>query len=132
LLALTAFYPDLFAYPGGRWLYLFATAILIPALFLKTSRLSLDRFIGELSYPLYLCHILLISIIDAVGPQVTTDLRIGLTIFLSVTMSVLIEILLNDPIDRYRQRRVARQSGTVGATQVSNGSLPVRTIGYPE
>lgn len=47
------------------WLFAILT-ISIPVLFHKTSKNKYDRFLGELSYPIYICHFLLIQIVGSI------------------------------------------------------------------
>lgn len=121
LLALTLSYPWLFAFGGGRWWYLGAVAFLLPALFLKTGRIGLDRFLGELSYPFYLCHVLVLTVIDTADPQLTGKYRTYAAIAVSIGVSALAEISVNAPIDRYRQRRVKRRAATASSCPVTSG-----------
>ncbi|WP_196304756.1 acyltransferase family protein [Pseudomonas fluorescens] len=47
------------------WLFVILT-ISIPILFHKTSKNKYDKFLGELSYPIYICHFLLIQVIGSI------------------------------------------------------------------
>lgn len=76
----------------------------LPFLFHASKRWQLDRNIGNLSYPLYIIHLPLIrflelrfAIIDGVS-----------VIAVAMAMSVLILKVVEEPLERYRQRRFAR------------------------
>lgn len=45
-----------------KWTYLLFTTIAVPFLFTTTRKSKVDRFMGELSYPLYLVHVLIIGL----------------------------------------------------------------------
>lgn len=88
-------------------LYLVLIATAIPFVFIYTKSKKADRYIGELSYPIYISH-LVCSTSTEIFP-IPTPFGKGLTVCI---MTVLISILLNEliikPIERYRQRRVSR------------------------
>jgi peptidoglycan/LPS O-acetylase OafA/YrhL len=78
--------------------------VLVPFIFLKTKSLRRDGAIGELSYPVYISHILVISLIVLVfpkSPQLGLEAAV-LTIFLSIVLNILVAL----PVERIRQRRV--------------------------
>jgi peptidoglycan/LPS O-acetylase OafA/YrhL len=79
------------------FLVLVATAL--PWLFQKTKDWNADRFLGELSYPIYLIHILVGHLID--------DRIIALAMV--VASAVGLYLLVDKPIDVWRQQRL-RQS----------------------
>jgi peptidoglycan/LPS O-acetylase OafA/YrhL len=82
-------------------------AISIPFLFDWTARNSIDRLIGELSYPLYLCHFLVIFAVRASIPGVMASGRFGdICTFLSLAFAVGLYWLVVVPIDRWRAQRV--------------------------
>lgn len=92
-------------FPGKKILYCLAFSLALPFIFLRTKNLKLDAYIGELSYPLYLCHMLLLAILYWTGFSSTRWL--GLT--LAVT-SILFSVALNEfvakRIEKIRQKRV--------------------------
>lgn len=85
-------------------LFPFLFAFAVPYFFAWTKRNRQDRWIGELSYPLYLVHMLVAQVLSAVGLQVN-----GLT--LSVTSLVAaagILVVVAAPLEKLRQRRLAQ------------------------
>jgi peptidoglycan/LPS O-acetylase OafA/YrhL len=81
-------------------------ALCLPFLFDTFSRKEWDATIGNLSYPVYLVHMLIISVLAAVFHT-----SAGVVVApLSLLVAAFIARYVDDPIDRYRQRRVQRQS----------------------
>ncbi|HLA60429.1 MAG TPA: acyltransferase [Puia sp.] len=87
------------------------TFICIPVIFLGSKLDKIDRMLGELSYPVYISHYLLI--------QVALYLDIPRTGLFITIFSVLFSILLNEIISRrvenLRQRRMRMASGLTTA-----------------
>lgn len=75
----------------------------IPFIFLISKNNSIDRYIGELSYPIYICHILLISIVSYL-PKVTNSIAYNVIIY-TVFLSILINLYLQNPIERIFKRK---------------------------
>jgi peptidoglycan/LPS O-acetylase OafA/YrhL len=81
-------------------------ALCLPFLFDTFSRKDWDAIIGNLSYPVYLVHALIISVVTAVfhaGDGIVVAV-------LSLLVAAFIARYVDDPVSRYRQRRVERQS----------------------
>ena len=72
----------------------------VPRLFELTAKIAWDRYLGELSYPLYICHFLFGWILL---PESISSAY--LAIALSLLASILIYRFLEAPIDRWRQSR---------------------------
>jgi peptidoglycan/LPS O-acetylase OafA/YrhL len=99
--ALTLLFP-FWPVPGQRWIYYAIIATSLPLLFGSTRKIGWDRWVGNLSYPVYMTHMLVLSII-------TATLKMGHpTLVLSVTLITSIFILkwVEEPLDQWRQRRV--------------------------
>lgn len=91
--------------------------ICLPFIFERTKRLKVDSYIGDLSYPVYLNHVLLLSLLGQFGFSASRWL--GLTL---AVLSILFALLLNEfvakPIERFRQSRVrASKSRITGARE---------------
>ena len=55
----------------GPWgnIFYFLLALAIPVIFLWSKDLRADNWLGELAYPAYICHILVLSMIDEFGGE---------------------------------------------------------------
>jgi len=86
-------------------IYLLVLIPLVPILFSLSKHSKIDRFIGELSYPIYLSHLFIYySLKSYFLPE---DLHFGVTTaILSIALSSLIIIFVSDPLDRFRQARL--------------------------
>jgi peptidoglycan/LPS O-acetylase OafA/YrhL len=95
---LTAAYPWL---PLARPLYLFAVAFCLPGVVLLGRSNPLDKVLGDLSYPVYLIHPLF--------EIVVLPTRQVVPVVLSLALAYLVIVLIEKPLDLYRQARVSRQ-----------------------
>ncbi len=88
------------------WLQNFLAAITIPFLFAVTFDNRVDRFVGELSYGVYLNHLLVISVV-AVGIKnmgLPPQAYFPLVLLSCGVFSYLTSMLIELPIDRIRAR----------------------------
>jgi peptidoglycan/LPS O-acetylase OafA/YrhL len=85
-----------------------AVVVGVPRLFELTRDIAWDKYLGELSYPLYICHFLFGWILL---PETVPG--VYLAVFLSVAMSVLLYHLVDRPVDRWRQSRFAKTQRTM-------------------
>jgi len=87
---------------------IFAAAI--PFVFNYTKKLKFDRFIGELSYPIYLTHFFIINFVLEFLHQHLAIAKVMplLAVVFSILFSILIGKYLIKPIDNYRERRVGQ------------------------
>lgn len=83
----------------------------LPYLFLWTKNMTYDRLIGELSYPIYICHILILTIVLSFKIDNPIFIQGGVCIAVCV-LSVLFGSVMNKfieiPLDKYRQRRIKK------------------------
>ncbi len=80
----------------------FALIAAIPWLFLLTRHNKLDRNVGEYSYPLYLCHVLVFELYGLLAWS--SPCSAYLMIAGAVGFAVLLTIAGDKPVDRYRHR----------------------------
>jgi peptidoglycan/LPS O-acetylase OafA/YrhL len=100
----------------GTLVLLYAGVVLaIPVLFARCSRLSWDRAIGDLSYPVYLLHVSVIRFFDLpavaghLGKEFHGSLAHASVIAIaSIALSWVIVRTIDHRIDAYRQARLAR------------------------
>ena len=92
---------------------LVAVIVGVPRLFVLTKNISWDRYLGELSYPLYICHFLFGWILQ---PESTAQSYLAL--LLSLVTSILLYRFLERPIDRWRQSRFEKSRQPLGAPRL--------------
>lgn len=103
------FIPPIFFYTFKQYVFYFLVFISIPYLFIIESSLEYSFYLGELSYPLYISHMLVLSIVDSLPKLSFLSNWIGtFDILLAIFIAVLLKESLLDPIDRYRALRVKR------------------------
>jgi peptidoglycan/LPS O-acetylase OafA/YrhL len=87
-----------------------AVIIGVPRLFALTRNIAWDRYLGELSYPLYICHFL-------VGWMILPETVAGayVSLFLSLATAMALYRFVECPIDRWRQSRFEKTHRTDGA-----------------
>jgi peptidoglycan/LPS O-acetylase OafA/YrhL len=91
---------------GGRiWVNFALFALALPLLFEFSRRVNFDRFVGELSYPIYLIHWPMGQLVSQIG---FSDLNVRATVSLVATLilSVALVKLVVQPVDRYRAARL--------------------------
>lgn len=87
--------------------YFLLLTVSLPAVFEKTKACELDRLIGDLSYPLYLCHVLVLWVLHQVpvfrkeGPVYALCGAIA-----SIAVAWMITYWLDERIDAFRQTRL--------------------------
>jgi len=86
-----------------RWIYIGAVAIALPTVFTLSKDWKVDRWIGDLSYPIYLWHILVLNWVTPVG-----ELRAYACVAATLALSALSLRLIDRPMDRVRHRFAAR------------------------
>lgn len=92
------------SYPVLEAITPFAFALVVPYLFYWTKHNKWDRWIGELSYPLYLVHVLVGKVLATVGLPVTGPTMTAA----SLVMAVLLLVVVAAPLEKVRQRFIAR------------------------
>ncbi|MNT94039.1 hypothetical protein D3C72_2356420 [compost metagenome] len=70
---------------------------------MATKNNKIDRFVGDLSYPFYLAHIF---VMWAVPPAYAKGNVLPFLVTLGISFALL--LLIDRPIDRYRQYRAGR------------------------
>ena len=101
-------YP-LYGGPEGQFLQPARVALLtlvavgLPFLFLHTGTIAFDRLAGELSYPVYLCHLIFVQIVHT-GPIARALIVVACSIGCAYATHRWAEV----PLDRIRQRRYQR------------------------
>jgi peptidoglycan/LPS O-acetylase OafA/YrhL len=78
--------------------------LLLPLLFLFQSRRKWDKWIGDLSYPVYICHVLIIYLIDMTFGSSRGIETAFLAVLLSVAFAIALNVLIANPIESLRTR----------------------------
>jgi peptidoglycan/LPS O-acetylase OafA/YrhL len=78
-----------------------AIIVAVPWLFELTRTFAIDRYIGELSYPLYICHYLFGSLLLP-----NTYAGVYSALLLSLATSVVLYHLIDRPLNTWRQNRL--------------------------
>lgn len=87
-------------------LYLFIFPLFVPSLFQLTKHNKIDRFLGDLSYPLYMIHYIVLKFFWSYGTEVKW---LGTYVTLcSIAMAVIIHWFLERPVDKYRHNLAKR------------------------
>lgn len=112
LIMLREFIPGFRNYPGASYV---ALTIALPFIFEAFRKIAWDRWIGNLSYPVYLFHSAVIVV--AHNHFHTADFLpiIAATLLISGVVNLGVE----EPLERYRQRRAARHAKGRAALQES-------------
>lgn len=96
--------------PGGfaKELVTYGLAVVcLPYAFHYTKHMKLDRMVGELSYPIYISHWLIIVLLRYYYPPALLP---ALSLVVTVAFCMAFNILFSDRIERYRQKRVLAAS----------------------
>lgn len=88
----------------GRWVVYGAITLAIPFVFSSFQGVAFDRWIGDLSYPIYLTHLMMIGLVLTFEPPAGAWVAFAGTI----ALSCLLLWRVDHPVDRWRQARIAR------------------------
>lgn len=83
----------------------FLTIILLPFIFKLTKNNKKDKFIGELSYPVYISHFLIIDFLTHFT-QINHYYLSLIASIVSIILSILLLQFVMKPIDKIRQKRI--------------------------
>lgn len=94
----------------------YATLIfLLPLAFLASGRHPIDRFLGELSYPLYLGHIAVIAVVVTKFGALSKNWQVCLMLAVASLLAAGCYLFIERPVDRFRHSRfLHRQSAESG------------------
>lgn len=106
IIGYVAFYQYVGGYFGGFVLFF---SMAIPFIFEVNKDSKLDRYVGELSYPVYILHMPILMIVSKASeiiniPSLVSEITMVLSVFLS---SFFIRFLMI-PLDQYRQKQVQK------------------------
>jgi peptidoglycan/LPS O-acetylase OafA/YrhL len=103
------------------WLAYLGFALSLPFLFAASKSNKIDRWIGELSYPLYLVHGLTIGVIFGKLHRPAGDFawESGV-VLLSIAAAIAMLLLVDRPVDAWRHRRFTRRDRAIAAPALSD------------
>ena len=81
--------------------------ILLPFIFILTEKIKWDRSLGELSYPVYMCHLLLSAVLVNL-PFYKLQYRGIILAVASITFAILLNKFVARPIEKLRQSRIEK------------------------
>ncbi len=86
--------------------FFFLLFLSIPFIFELSKKSKIDRYIGDLSYPIYLIHALIITFVYKLNHVIISK---GITvIIISIITSMILKFLISDRIENYRQNRLTK------------------------
>lgn len=80
----------------------------LPFIFHATKRWKWDRLIGELSYPLYISHLLVLIAVRAAMKGMPVATVAIVCVIASLALAVLLVVLVEIPVENWRQERVRK------------------------
>jgi peptidoglycan/LPS O-acetylase OafA/YrhL len=90
-----------------NWPILILIVLAVAPLFYGTRNNRIDRWLGELSYPLYVCHLLVAELLARYMPAWSTAGN-ALYVASSIGLSAILVFAIIDPIDQVRRNLGAR------------------------
>ncbi len=103
---------DFLPIPYKYQIYLLLFFICLPFIFILTKQWKHDIYIGELSYPIYISHLLVLTCINTFKKTMNSELGLSLTI-LTILFSIALNELVAKKIERIRQKRILHASDTL-------------------
>lgn len=107
-----------------RWIVYCAMALGTPIAFSLTRNSAIDRWIGELSYPIYLSQLFTVALVLAMEWPWQSWMAILLTLGLSAAIMMMVE----RPVDRWRQKRAQRALQARERARYPLGTGPVQGV----
>jgi len=94
----------LFTIPYGIYIYLLLFFLSLPFIFILSKNWKIDRYIGELSYPIYISHMLILTLVKYSHIKIS---ELGVTIVLfSIIFSIFLNEFIAKKVEVYRQNRL--------------------------
>jgi peptidoglycan/LPS O-acetylase OafA/YrhL len=91
-------------FSSNKILYFGVIAGALPFLFHYLKDNKVDNLIGQFSYPMYISHLLIASILHAIPVPLVQHSWVILTV--TILFSWLLDVAVIRPVEKYRQRRV--------------------------
>lgn len=97
------------SFPRMSYVYISVFFICLPFIFILTKNWKNDKYIGELSYPIYISHIFVLISIKAFKVPIIGGMGFTLTI-ITVLFSIVLNELVAKKIETIRQKRIRLNS----------------------
>jgi peptidoglycan/LPS O-acetylase OafA/YrhL len=94
--------------PLKIYIYYILFFLALPFVFKFTKNSKIDRFLGDLSYPVYISHLLVLLVLIQCRISSLYHLGLYLSVF-SILFSIVLQFLFIQPIEKYRQKRVGKK-----------------------
>lgn len=104
IIVFTIFYSHV-NFPQKENLYFLLFFLSLPIIFHHTKNIKIDRYIGELSYPIYISHIFVLNIITAFKIPIPFGQGLTLSVF-TILFSILLNEFVAKRIEKTRQSRL--------------------------
>jgi peptidoglycan/LPS O-acetylase OafA/YrhL len=104
ILAFTISY-SFIPYESKIYAYFLSFFICLPFVFILTKKWKYDTYIGELSYPIYISHLFVLTCIWVLKIPVVGGIGLSLSI-ITILFSILINELVAKRIEKIRQKRI--------------------------
>jgi peptidoglycan/LPS O-acetylase OafA/YrhL len=100
--------------PGKNIIFLLLFLSSLPIIFKLSKNWRVDRYIGDLSYSVYITHILALNFVSDLRIIENKSYLSIMVIIISIALSILLKLAIGDPIERYRQKRViVKENSTI-------------------
>ncbi|MFZ4835748.1 acyltransferase family protein [Rouxiella sp. Mn2063] len=86
----------------SSWVFFVCVAMAVPLLFSITKKNKIDNFLGHLSYPVYLGHMFIVTIVYNYAKD-SPD-KGAITLFFSLVMAISLYFLVDKPIEKLRKK----------------------------
>lgn len=87
-----------------EWCYLLSFFFCLPFVFMLSKDWKKDRYIGELSYPIYISHMLVLFEINEFS--IASPLKTFIVVIITIIISILLNEFIAKKIEKYRQSRI--------------------------
>ncbi|MEO5643299.1 MAG: acyltransferase [Bacteroidia bacterium] len=104
MIAFTLFYSEV-SFTQKENLYFLFFFLALPFIFHHTKNIKMDRYIGELSYPIYISHFFILNLLTAFNITLPGGLGLTLSVF-TILFSILLNEFVAKRIEKKRQNRL--------------------------
>lgn len=91
------------------YIFILIFSVLLPFIFLYSKNWKLDSYIGDLSYPIYICHIFVLSMYQSAGFGISNTTSL-LVLASTIVLSVVLNETISKRIEKIRQKRIVNSA----------------------